>query len=301
MKGAATLNAILKILSHYIIAFVFIACSGATGDANRLHGTQNLQQTCQQLPSAIEINGETYKLGNPLGSGSYGVVYGIETIEGNISNDYVVKLIKATSQQEARDEGMMEVQLAQLLNRSSEKLATNTTLNKIIRFLFRGRNFHAPILIKDRVIGHTAYDLMRSPLLVRDMGTTYQKAYESFLKFEEALIKTLAELSDEDKFIADLHRKNIMFDGEKWHIVDGFVLSNKKAMVDYLQDSYETIFDTDVKLKVSFNTIKNSNDAERKSLPFEVKQRIFRNIFDTENQQLKSSLEEAASRRHASF
>jgi serine/threonine protein kinase len=291
----------LKSLSYYFIALVLVACSGATGDANRLHGPQNPQQTCLPLPSEIEINGVPYKIGNPIGSGSYGVVYGLETFEGNMSKDYVVKLIKTTSQQEAKNEALTEVQLAQLLNQSSEKLATDTTLDRIIRFLYRGRNFHTPLLIKDRVIGHTAYDLMRSPLLVRDMGTTYKKAYESFVKFEEALITNLAKLSDEDKFIVDLHRKNIMFDGEKWFVVDGFVLSKKQDLVDYLKGSYDQILETDVKLKVTFNTVKNSDDETRKALPFEVKKRLFRNMFDTENQQLKSSLEEAASKKHVSI
>lgn len=278
-----------------------IACNAST-DHSQLQGPKNAGLSCLPAPTQVTIDGEIYRVGKRLGSGSYGIVYQLEHANNDQTRNYVLKIIKTRSEQEALEEGNMEVLLARLLNSNQiVKLAADTHLNRIFSFTFLDRNYHVPLLIKERVLGYTAYDLIRNHSLINQLGTTYKAAYESFLVFEGQLIENLAKHAAENRFIVDLHHQNIMFDGEKWLIVDGFVLTKRSELVEYIESSYSKLIDTNIRLRLMLNTLKSSDDEGISSLPLATKKNLFQILFETETGNLKATLEQQASVRKVSL
>lgn len=278
----------LIVIYLHCLAIALTACNlpSTRSDLNGAHGVSSA--SC--FPSRFLIDNEQYSIGSMIGEGSYGKVYRLTDSEGKNSEDHVLKVIRTSGREEASFESASEVDFARLLNHGEKKLTTTTKPYGIYNVNYRNRPAYFAAIIKDFVDGETAFDIITRPSLLKNMSKSYTDAFESFVHFKNDLIDHLVWLSDHGNFIADLHRKNLMYDGDKWLVVDGFSL-DKDGYILYLESSYPTRV-TEGRYRFLLNLLKNSGRKYwREQVPQATKRSLFQAFFELDSKNLLRALE----------
>lgn len=187
-------------------------------------------------PEGSEINLDI-NFSDPQGSGQSGDIFSVKTTDGQISDDYVVKIIKSdkpsviSTYQDALDE--------HLLSQEFEGFFVETHFVDFFSIRSQDKLLESSVLVKKRIVGNTLADVMknfarRKPFSSSEVG----KVLENLEDFKTKLAKKMAKLAKERSvFMVDLHWKNVMFDGRDWHVVDGYRLTQKSQLVEYLETS----------------------------------------------------------------
>jgi hypothetical protein len=253
--------------------------------ATHSNPTGNTSSTFSCTPAKVTIEGEPYTFHSHLASGSFGLVFNLANSKLQISKDYVAKIIPSLSKKSAKIAGASELELSRLLNlNQNTKLAAQTTQYGIHTYKNPSTNalIYTPIVIKKRINGPTLKSVMRSK------KPTSQLMYDSFLDFRAALIEKLAQLAKDDRFIADLHEENILFDGQKWIVIDGYVFLNKRDFRNYVTSSYEKTLKNNKSYQDLIRFL--SDDLSWYTSNDQTKKDLFAFFIDTETQNARKTL-----------
>lgn len=262
-----------------ILIFSLTNCSKLAHDTKLLGNNPSSEREC--YPLDILIGSTTYRPHKLIGSGSYGQVYTISDPMGMVSEHHVIKIIPSKTAESARDEGLSEVRFAEAVNQGNpQPFGVKTSIERVYQITGSksSKVRYTPLLIKERIHGYTLYEMFHHQL------GEVTIAKNKFRAFRSAVLKQMVRLSEEGSFIADLHSKNIMFDGDNWRVIDGFLLPDKIEYLRYLDLSYYSDYESNISLRTAVRVLKDEGSWQ--GLDANIKEKIFAAIFDHETKNL---------------
>ena len=226
-----------KLIVLTLLLATHVASCFDTATQSRPAGNTSSTYSC--TPTRVIIEGEPYTFHSHFASGSFGLIFNLANSNMKISKDYVAKIIPSLSKKSAKVASASELELSRLLNlNQTKKLAAEAMEKGIHTYKTPSTDalIYTPIVIKQRINGPTLKSVLRSN------KAASQSMYDSFLEFRSALVEKLTKLAKDERFIADLHDENILFDGQKWLVIDGYVYLNKLEFKNYVINSYKKTF-----------------------------------------------------------
>lgn len=232
----------LKILTTL---FILVSCgSPSTNESvNRLNGNTpsaqvNRFESC--FPQTFTITNfglisTEYRIGKEIGAGKSGVVLTLIKENGEESKSKVLKIISKPNRELAYADAMEETDAARLLG---SNLFVETNFHSFKGIILGNSTIYVSSVVKERVHGHTLFNIINGTANARNLIDSAEKLDEAIGRFEvfkKKLSKKLAELADANLYPIDLHRDNIMYDGNRWILVDAFLARDRADLQNFFK------------------------------------------------------------------
>lgn len=237
-----TIRMVVRNFSVYICCWIFFfpisAChvneSRLDVDSSKWPSSEiELVKSCP--PTSFTVNGgeQTFHLADMIGKGAVGAVYSLKQSSGEISSSHVIKIIGDQDRRKAYRFAVNE----SILAANFDQFFVETQFIEFAAYLNdKNKTVYLAALMKQRVNGETLSSLRRNGgHSIISVWPKAKLAYDRLQVFKKELALKMVEQSRRDIYLTDLHPGNIMYDGQRWYLVDGMLLKKRKRFAKYFR------------------------------------------------------------------
>lgn len=238
--------------SLFFYAFILACCiPSRTADKNsQLNAIPEsiVSGTRSCMPGQVDVtleNGRqltlTVDYQDVIGSGKSGDVFSVKNSgdDSSFSTNYVIKIIndQKPSTIDAYGDALEEQELYRLF----PDHVVETYFVDYGHYKTSELDVKASILVKKRIHGGTLDEVLK-PFPEGRLSLGFEsKTMDNLKLFKSQLARKMALVANQkDKFMADMHSANVMWDDSGWKVVDGYLITGREDYTKYLVSSKES-------------------------------------------------------------